>query len=158
MPTTTRDCAAAMLEAIPAAMRVIRRHMRSHRLPGMSVPQFRALAFLNRHGRATLSAAAEHVGTTLPSTSRMVQSLVEQQLVRRSAGSPDRRTVCLEITARGRRVLETAGRATVEQLASRVGSLSGGEVDQLKKAMGLLRRVFAAGDDQCQPQGRGSRC
>ena len=141
-----------MLDAIPAAMRIIRQHMRSHRLPGMSVPLFRVLGFLDRCGAATLSAAAEHVGTTLPSMSRIIQSLVEGQLVQRHPGSPDRRTVCLEITARGRRVLETARKATLKQLANQIGSLPAEEIGQLEEAMGLLLRVVAVGNGHRQSQ------
>ena len=99
MKTLTKDCAAAVLEAIPAVMRVIRQQMRSHRLVGLSVPQLRVLAFLDGGGPATLSDVAEHVGTTLPSMSRMIQSLVEGRLIRRRAGAPDRRTIRLEIAA-----------------------------------------------------------
>jgi DNA-binding MarR family transcriptional regulator len=146
MKTSAADCAVAMLEAIPAAMWVIRRHMRAHRLPGMSVPQLRVLAYLDRYGPATLSGVAEHVGTTLPSMSRMIQALVEGQLVRRRAGSPDRRTVRLEIAARGRHALAIARRATVKQLAGQVGVLRAEERGRLQKAMGLLLRVVAAGE------------
>jgi DNA-binding MarR family transcriptional regulator len=154
METLARDCAAVMLEAVPAAMRVIRQHMRSRRLPGMSVPQFRALGFLDHYGPATLTSAAEHVGTTLPSMSRMIQLLVEGQLVQRHAGSPDRRTVCLEITAKGRRVLDVARKATVEQLASQLGSLKADEVGRLEEAMSLLLRIFVAGSSQHQLQAK----
>ena len=158
MKTSAGDCAAAMLEAIPAAMWVIRQHMRSHRLPGLSVPQLRVLAFLARCGPATLSAVAEHVGTTRPSMSRMIQALVEGHLVRRRAGSSDRRTVCLEIAARGRRVLGIARQATVEQLARQIGSLRAEEVGRLQAAMGLLLRVVAVRDSPGQPQEKVSRC
>jgi DNA-binding MarR family transcriptional regulator len=158
MKTSNEECASAMLEAIPATMRVIRRHMRSHRLPGLSVPQLRVLAFLDCCGPATLSVAAEHVGTTLPSMSRMIQSLVEGQLVKRHIGTSDRRTVRLEIAAKGRRVLEAARRATVKHLAVQVGSLKADEVSRLQQAMGLLLRVVAAGSDPGQPQGRVGSC
>jgi len=152
MKTSPKECAAALIEAVPAAMRVIRQHMRSHRLPGMSVPQFRALAFLNRYGTATLSVVAEHVGTNLPSMSRMVQSLVEGQLVQRRAGSPDRRTICLQITAKGRRVLNVARKATVQQLAGLLQPLTAEELDRLDEAMSLLVRVFSAGNSPCRQQ------
>lgn len=157
MKASPQDCAAAMLDAVPAAMRFMRRHMRSHRLPGMSVPQFRVMGFLDHYGPATLTSAAEYVGTTLPSMSRMIQLLVERQLVQRRAGSPDRRTVCLEITAKGRRILDVARNATVEQLASQLGSLKADEVSRLEEAMSLLLRVFVEGSTQHQPQERVTR-
>jgi MarR family transcriptional regulator for hemolysin len=158
MTTLARDCAAAVLDAIPGLMRVIRLHMRSHRLPGMSVPQFRVLGFLDRYGPATLSGAAEHVGPTLPSMSRMVQSLVEEKVVQRHAGLPDRRTVSLEITAKGRRILDGAHEATVKQLASQIQSLSARQVGQLKEAMDLLGLVVGDGSRSRQQHEKGRRC
>ncbi len=158
MDALARDCAAGVLDAIPAAMRVIRQHMRSHRLPGMSVPQFRVLGFLGRCGPATLSDAAEHVGTTLPSVSRMVQSLVEAHLIQRHAGSPDRRTVCLEITAHGRRILDVARTATIAQLGRQLGSLSARELGQLKAAMDLLQRALPARDRHHRRRAKEGRC
>jgi DNA-binding MarR family transcriptional regulator len=142
MEASAQSCAVLMLEMVPGVMKVIRQHMRSHRLPGMSVHQFRVLAFLDCYGSATLSAASDHVGTTLPSMSRMVQSLVHSQLVQRQAGSPDRRTVCLEITGKGRTILERARQATAEQLARLLGCLSPKEVGCLQEAMDVLRRIL----------------
>jgi DNA-binding MarR family transcriptional regulator len=158
MKRSSQDCAAALLEAVPAAMRVIRHQMRAHRFGGMSIPQLRVLAFLEHGGPATLSEVAEHVGTTLPSMSRMVQSLVEGRLVRRRTGSPDRRAVRLAIAAKGRHVLEIARKATVQQLASRLDSLHADEVRRLQEAMSLLSRVVAAGDGRGGSQGKVSRC
>jgi DNA-binding MarR family transcriptional regulator len=146
MENPAHNCAALMLEVVPDVMQVIRNLARRHRLPAMSVPQFRVLAFLDRHGPANLSAAAEHVGTTLPSMSRMVQALVEHQMVLRQAGSPDRRTVCLELSDKGRQVLQVARQGTAKQLAGLIGSLSPGEVSQLKLAMNLLKQMLASKD------------
>ena len=139
MSALSRDCAAAMLETIPAVMRIIREEMRSHRLAGMTVPQLRVLGFLDRCGPVTLSGVAGHVGVTPPTMSRMVQSLVEAGFVLRGGGSPDRRTVCLEISARGRRVLRTARRATVGHLAKKIELMRANEVGCIREAMSLLR-------------------
>ena len=142
MESPARDCAVLMLELIPGIMDIIRAHMRSQRLPGMSVPQLRALALLDREGQCTLSAAAEHVGTTLPSMSRMIQSLVCEQMVRRADGVADRRTVSLEITDKGRQLIEVARDVAAQHLASQLGLLSGDEIARLTEAMGLLKRFL----------------
>ena len=84
--------------------------------------------------------------------SRMVQSLVEGQLIQRRAGSPDRRTICLQITAKGRRVLDVARKATVQQLAGLLEPLAAEELDRLDEAMSLLVRVFSAGNSPCRQQ------
>ena len=60
------DCAAHLLEIVPAVMRTIRGQMRSHSAAELSVVQFRALAFLNRRAGASLSDLAEHIGLSLP--------------------------------------------------------------------------------------------
>jgi DNA-binding MarR family transcriptional regulator len=146
MDSSARNCAALMIDVVPDVMQVIRHHMRSHRLPSMSVPQFRVLAFLDRRGSATLSDASEHVGTTMPSMSRMIQALVCQHMVRRQAGSPDRRTVRLEITDKGRQVLQVARQATARQLAGLIGSLSPDELCRLKLAMNTLKQIIAPKD------------
>jgi hypothetical protein len=51
-----------------------------------------------------------------------------------------------------------ARKATVEQLARQIGSLSVNEVRQLKKAMSLLLRVVAPGHGQSGPQEKVARC
>jgi DNA-binding MarR family transcriptional regulator len=132
-----------MLELIPGIMDIIRTHMRSQRLPGMSVPQLRALALLDRENRCTLSAVAEHVGTTLPSMSRMIQSLVCEEMVQRGSGLADRRTVSLEITDKGRQLIKIARKVATQRMASQVGLLSCDEVARLTEAMASLKRFLA---------------
>lgn len=139
-----RNCAVLMLELVPGLMQMIRGHMRRQRLPGMSVPQFRALAFVDIEGKSTLSAVAEHVGTTLPSMSRMIQSLVCEEMVRRGDGLADRRTVCLEVTDKGRQFLKIARKAAAQQMASQIGTLSGDEVAALAQAIASLKRLLPA--------------
>src|SRR3954447_10301930 len=60
-------CARTMLDGLPLVMWFIRQHMRRHRTRGLSVPQFRALVLIDRFPEASLSAIAEHLGSTLPS-------------------------------------------------------------------------------------------
>ena len=69
------------MEVVPLVMRHIRTGMRTHRMRGLSVPQFRTLIFLNRNEGACLSQVAEHVGVTLASepASKVVSALAEQQ-------------------------------------------------------------------------------
>ena len=77
------ECARQILEIVPMVMRAIRTEIRSHRGSELSVPQFRVLIFLNRHEGASLSDIAEHLGLTLPSTSKMIDGLVARNMVTR---------------------------------------------------------------------------
>ena len=92
--------AAALMEVAPLVMREIRMRMRQHRGPELSVPQFRALGYLRRHPACSLTALAEHLGLSLPATSRMVEALVAAGLIVREPSASDRRYVTLRLSQR----------------------------------------------------------
>ena len=81
--TTPDQVAVAILETIPSSMRAIREHMRSARAAGLSVPQFRLMLFVRRNPGVSLSGLADHLGTTLPAASQLVERLVRSGLVSR---------------------------------------------------------------------------
>lgn len=126
-------------------MRALRDEMRRHRAADLSVPQFRVLMFLNRHQQATLSLAAEHIGLTLPSASRMVDALAARKLVTRRISPSDRRCVTLALTTRGRSRLESTHRAAQLRLAAILGALSAEERLAVVQAMDVLRPIFTPG-------------
>jgi MarR family transcriptional regulator for hemolysin len=143
MTVTPDDCARGLLEVVPQIMHVIRAEMRSQRTPDLSVPQFRVLAFISRNPGASLSAAAEHIGLTLPAMSIMVDGLVERRLVSRQSSPADRRRVLLRLTGRGESTLASAREATQARLAERLGSLSSAERAQVVEVIEVLRGLFA---------------
>ena len=110
---TPEDCARAVLEVVPAVMRPLRQQMRSHRA-GLSVPQFRALCFVDRYDGASLSAVAEHLDLSLPTVSRLVDGLVQRGYMQRRSSSDDRRHVALSLRSRGLEVMRAARHATQE--------------------------------------------
>src|SRR3954447_9993092 len=98
-PASSPDaCAHAMLDGMPQVMWFIRRQMRAHRTRGLSVPQFRTLALLDRFPTASLSAVAENLGATMPTASRMVSGLVTKAFVTRKTDPSDRRQASLVLT------------------------------------------------------------
>src|SRR4051812_3608806 len=146
-PAATDDapplCARAMLDGLPQVMWFIRQHMRRHRTRGLSVPQFRALVLMDRFPEASLSAIAEHLGSTLPSASRLVTGLVDKGLVVRESSATDRRQLSLVLTPRGRSVLAAAQTETLEAVTAKVAGLTDAERETITRAMGLLLDVFA---------------
>src|SRR3954469_20889293 len=117
MSAAASQCARTMLDGMPAVMWFIRREMRRQRTAGISVPQFRALALLDRYPTASLSLVAEHLGSSQPSAHRLITGLVSRGFVTRKECADDRRQVVLVLTNRGGSVLEKARRATQERLA-----------------------------------------
>jgi len=135
----TDECTREVLEVVPLMMQVIRTQMRSQRIPGLSVPQFRTLAYLQRHPGATLSDVAEHLGLTLPSMSKLIDGLVGQDLVTREVSPADRRYLTLILSPLGQTTFQSARQATQIQLARLLATLSDAERAIIIQAMQALR-------------------
>jgi DNA-binding MarR family transcriptional regulator len=145
MSASPAECAGQILETVPVVMRAIRNEMRRHRGPDLSVPQLRVLVYLNRHEGASLSDIAEHIGSTLPSMSKMIDGLVARELVTRRMDPEDRRRVVLAPTALGRAARQAAHKATESRLAERLEVLAASERRTILQAMQVLRTIFVPG-------------
>lgn len=144
VPDTTPDqVAIAVLETVPSTMRAIREQMRSGRAASLSVPQFRLLRFVGRHAGCNLSAAAEHLGVTLPAASQMVERLVRTGMMLRSVAPSERRRVELRITDAGAATLAECDARTRAWLCDRLEGMSEPEMERLAAALGELRARLA---------------
>ncbi|MCE9520750.1 MAG: MarR family transcriptional regulator [Verrucomicrobia bacterium] len=130
-----------ILNSVPPTIWFIRKQMRRHR-KGLSVPQFRALYFINDNPAVSLTALAEHLAASLPIASRMMAALELQKLIKRGGGKNDRRVMELAITAKGLSVLDSARRATLAQIDGKLAQLSDAQRISLGKSMDLLRKLF----------------
>jgi DNA-binding MarR family transcriptional regulator len=147
--STPDEVASAILETIPQAMRAIRRQMRSGRATGLSVPQFRILLFARQNPGSNLSAAADHLGISLPAASQLVDRLVRAGLLDRSIRPFERRHVELRVTGNGDAALAECDAVTREWLKGRIETLNGERRDALVEALSELRLLLAdsAGDN-----------
>jgi DNA-binding MarR family transcriptional regulator len=141
--TPVDECAWELLDAVPPLIWFIRRQMRSQR-KGLSVPQFRALARVEKQPSASLSVVADHLGVSLPTASRIVGGLVTKGLVRRTGCPQDRRQLSLIITARGQAVRTAAWRATQDQLAREVQRFTPAQRATVSQAMRILKKTFGS--------------
>jgi DNA-binding MarR family transcriptional regulator len=142
MTSLTNECAHEVLDVVPAIMRVIRAEMRRHRSSDLSVPQFRALAFINNNSGCSLITVAEHLGLTSPSACRMVDGLVARTLVSRQTSVKDRRMINLSLTEVGISMLETSRKGTMENLALILSALTPTEQSTIMDSMKILRPLF----------------
>ncbi|MFL5802802.1 MAG: MarR family winged helix-turn-helix transcriptional regulator [Roseiflexaceae bacterium] len=140
------DCATLVMETVPLVMRTIRTEMRRRRPADLSVPQFRALAFVRRNPGASLSEVAEHLGLTLPATSTLVDLLVTRELVVRELNPANRRRVTLTLTALGASTFAAAHADARDRLAELLAALSNDERAVVAHAMRLLRPAFMSGE------------
>jgi DNA-binding MarR family transcriptional regulator len=139
------ECAREVLDAVPLAMRAIRKQLRQHGTELLSVPQFRTLSFINRNKGASLSEVADHIGLTLPSMSTLVDGLVTRNFVTRKAHRDDRRRMNLALTQHGETTLEAARKGTQRYLKERINRFSEADRATLVKGMGILRQIFSEG-------------
>ncbi len=144
MQTLVDTGAREVLEVVPLIMRSIRAVFRAQRAADLSLPQFRALNYVNRQQGTSLSDVAEHLGLGLPSASKMVEGLVERKLLVRISDKGDRRRVCLTITPRGREKVDEAHRHTRAFLVERLRGLSDPELETITQAMHILQGLFVA--------------
>jgi DNA-binding MarR family transcriptional regulator len=144
VPSSPEACAQVVLDIVPLVMHSVGAQMRSHRGLDLSVPQFRALGFVKRHPGASLSEVAQHVGTSLPSMSKLVGGLVSRGLVSRTPSETDRRRLVLVLTPEGDALLESARRGAQAHLARRLARLPREERAGVARALSTLASLFAS--------------
>lgn len=124
-------------------MRVIRAKVRANSSPELSVPQFRALAFLGRNEGAMLGDVSSFLALTLSAASKLVDGLVTADLVARDSDPLDRRKIVLKLTASGHRKFAAVRQATADFLTERVSEVSLHERACITDAMRTLRGIFS---------------
>lgn len=142
-----QDCAAELLEVVPMVMRAMRAEVRGHRAPELSMPQFRALAFIGRNDGAALSDVANFLGQSLPAASKLVDGLVAAQFAIRRPDSTDRRKISLTLSPAGREKHEAILTHARSFLSRKVEHLAEPQRSAIVTAMKTLREVF----QPCQP-------
>jgi len=108
---------------------------------------------VRRHPATDLSTIAEHLGTSVPAASELVNRLVRQGLVTRRPDERERRRICLTLSDDGTAQLELAERETVDWLEQTLSALEPGRLESLVAALGDLRRLVgeAADGDERDP-------
>jgi DNA-binding MarR family transcriptional regulator len=96
----------------------------------------------------TVSAVAEYAGLSRPATSAMVDKLVRRGLVRRSEGRVDRRERVVELSAKGRALVEKAHAARAARFAPSLAVLSASSSRRLREALTAVLAELGSGGAQ----------
>jgi len=139
------QAAEAVVQVAAHVMRDFREEIRRRPHQGLTFSQLRALGYLKGSAGASLSDVAEFLGLGAPTTSKLIDDLVQQEIVRRETASDDRRRVTLHVTPRGRRALDVVRGPAVAELAQRLAPLAAEDRATIARAMELLRPLFAPG-------------
>ncbi len=114
---------------------------------GLPPAQIQALLFLRyaRPGVRTIGGLAERLGSTYATTSGVADALESKQLLKRKRLPEDRRTVTLQLTAKGGRAAESVEDALAE-VETAIASLPEAEQEALyRAAQAIVLRLQAAG-------------
>ena len=124
-----------------SSVRLLRMLRRQDDESGLSGPRLSALSVIVRAGPVSLAelAAAEQVRP--PTMSRIVDGLVEAGLITREAKPGDRRSVRIEATQEGRRLLASGRERRVRALTERLNKIAESERRALARGIEILERV-----------------
>jgi DNA-binding MarR family transcriptional regulator len=137
-PPTVEECAADVVGVGLAVSRLVRAQLTRKTQGGATLPQIRALAFINADPACAPSQLAEYLMLSRPAVTRLLDSLGERGWITREAHPDDRRRLQLAVTAPGRARLESYFAAARAIVADRLSRLSPGERALVRRAMQLV--------------------
>jgi DNA-binding MarR family transcriptional regulator len=135
-------CAREILDTVPLLMRVVRAEMRRRSGRLISVPQFRALAYVHRHPGVSLAGVAEHLGVTPPTASTIVDRLVRAGLLVRAADPRERRRVALALTPSGARLFARLRGLARQRVQARLAGMPAADLQRIARALAVLGDRF----------------
>jgi DNA-binding MarR family transcriptional regulator len=125
-----------------AAIHLLRRARRGDPLTGATPAQLSALSVL-MSGPKTLGELAVAEQVRAPTISRLAAEMERIGLIRRRGDPDDARVARVEMSAKGRRVLEKGRELRIADIEARVRRLDPSDIDTLEKAVksieGMLR-------------------
>nr|WP_295370948.1 MarR family transcriptional regulator [uncultured Sphingosinicella sp.] len=124
-----------------SSIRLLRLARRDGQAGDLSGPKLSALSFVALAGPVSLGelAAAEQVRP--PTMTRLVDRMLEENLVTREVDPKDRRIIRIAVTEEGRRLIEQARPQGEGGLAARLHCLADSERRAIARAVELLERV-----------------
>ncbi|CEA08512.1 Transcriptional regulator SlyA [Arthrobacter saudimassiliensis] len=155
-----KQAAEAWESLFRAQVAVMRRLQSSPEFKELTMREYDVLFNLTRcpTGWLRLNELNEHVLLSQPSLSRMVERLEAKGLVCRRPAAEDQRGVELSLTEEGRQVQRRLGRVHVEDIhAMMTASLSGDELDELRRLTDKLRGGLPATDAKSRVRAAGGR-
>jgi DNA-binding MarR family transcriptional regulator len=126
-----------------AAIHLLRRLRREDAASGLSSPRLSALSVVVFGGPLSLGALASAEGVRPPTMTRIVHALERDGLVAKVQDPADRRSVLVEATEAGRKLLLEGRDRRVARLARQLGGLSTQEFGALRDAVDVLERLLS---------------
>jgi len=120
----------------------LNRRLRQNSLSDVSPAQASMLATIEKLSKPTLGDLAKAEQIQPPSVTRLVQSLVDANLCTRTVDENDRRAQRVELTALGRKELQSIRRKKTVWLSSRLEELSASDQKKAAELATLLEKIL----------------
>lgn len=125
-----------LVEVIFSLSRLMKGQMASHsEFFFLSFLQVQTLIFVAKNKKVQMSDIANNFTIELPSATSLVQTLVKDGLVERTADKKDRRVVNVALTLDGKKLLKKAMRERTKRITKNMSILSELEKKQLLKIL-----------------------
>jgi DNA-binding MarR family transcriptional regulator len=111
---------------------------------GLSMPQFSLLMQLHHRGNCGMSEVSERFEITPAAASQLVDKLVQSELVRREEDPHDRRAKSLNLTDKGKALIQQGVEQRYRWLEPLAGKLTAEERAKVGEALEIMTRVARA--------------
>jgi DNA-binding MarR family transcriptional regulator len=118
---------------------------------GLTAPQLAALRAVGELQPVSVSAVARAIHLSMATVTGIFNRLAARGLVMRSRGGRDRRTVVLELTQAGARLLESAPSLLQDRFRSKLASLEQWEQTQLLASLQRIASMMYAEEIEVAP-------
>jgi len=108
---------------------------------GLSMPQFSVMMQLHYKGACGMSQVSERFEITAAAASQLVDKLVQSGLIKRDEDPHDRRAKVLNITNKGRELIQRGIEERYRWVDQLEGKLTMGERAQVSEALNILTRA-----------------
>lgn len=128
-----------LVELLFKTSRLLKEEMSySHDLTHLSILQVQTLIFLHQHKNVSMSDIASYFHIELPSATSLLNKLCRHQLVERHGDPEDRRMVRVDLTIKGKKMLERVMRDRKKKLQKVLSYLSAKEKAELANILKTL--------------------
>jgi DNA-binding MarR family transcriptional regulator len=114
----------------------------------LTFTQLRGLSVLARRQPLRMSELAEALGMTAASASALIDRMVQRAFVTRCSDPNDRRTVLVELSRRGQRILDVMERGSSDHFSRMIEKMTANERDALATTLRAFVRISAHSADR----------
>lgn len=138
----TKQCASLVVGTVNLVLRIASGGAPDAHSEELSAQQIRALMLIKHQQGALVSQVLQQIGPTVRAAERIVDGLVERGLVRPDEFRDGRRRSALSLADEGEQTVASIHVQALSCLTDRLATLSPDECEQVRMALGLLRKAL----------------